>query len=367
MLRRYLMREIIAPFFAWAGLLFVLLFVMAFLRGTDFLLGSAVTVSDFARFTVSLAPQFVVQAIPVALLLAILLGLGRLSEDRELLAMQALGAAPRVFFRGPLVLGVVLSGVLFALAMTLQPWGMASLRSVAQDIIRRNLVNDIRSGTFHEEVAGFTLYAEKVDPGNRWTNVLLFDGRDPNAPIIAVAEHGHVITDAARSAVLFELSHGSAHRATQASADYTTLAFESGLFRADVGETFFQKNAFRSTSEEHSPIEMQRNIEQTRARGEPVKQLEAQLHWRLGQILMPFAFACVGAPLALRRRRRSGRGSGFLLTLLGYVGFYVLARTAVQIGESGTIPSWLAGQLPNIVFVCVGVLLMHGVNQRGAA
>ena len=131
MLRRYLLREIVAPFLAWTALLCVLFFVMAFLRGTEFLLGSAVTLTDFARFTVSLMPQFVVLAIPVALLLAILLGLGRLSEDRELTAMQALGVAPSSFFRAPVVLGVVLSGVMLTLAMTLQPWGMRSLRLIA--------------------------------------------------------------------------------------------------------------------------------------------------------------------------------------------------------------------------------------------
>ena len=150
MLRRYLLREIIAPFLAWVGLLFVLFFVMAFVKGNEFLLGSAVTPTDFARFTVSLAPQFVVQSMPIALLLAILLGLGRLSEDRELVAMQALGMRPSRFFAAPLTLGLLLSGLMVVLAFTLQPWGMSSLRTVAQDIIRRNLVNDIRSGRrFH--------------------------------------------------------------------------------------------------------------------------------------------------------------------------------------------------------------------------
>lgn len=365
MLRRYLLREIVAPFFAWAGLLFVLFFVMAFLRGTDFLLGSAVTAGDFARFTLSLSPQFVVQAMPIALLLAILLGLGRLSEDRELVAMQALGIRPSAFFLAPLMLGVLLSLVMLGLAFTLQPWGMSSLRSVAQDIIRRNLVSDIRSGTFHEEVPGLTLYAEKVEPGNRWTNVLLFDGRDPAAPVLAVSQHGHVGSNEAVSSVVFELTNGSAHRASRATTEYTTLEFEQGSFRADVGEAFFQNNKFRTTSEERTPAQLQSDLDQARERGEPTSRLQTQLHWRFGQIVMPFAFACLGTPLALSRRR-GGRGRGFLLTLASYVGFYVLARAAVQFGEAGQIPGWLAGQLANVVFIAAGLALMVLVDRRGA-
>jgi lipopolysaccharide export system permease protein len=366
MLRRYLIREMVAPFFAWAALLFVLFFVMAFLRGTDFLLGSAVTVTDFARFTLSLAPQFVVQAIPIALLLAILLGLGRLSEDRELVAMQALGMPPSMFFLAPVVLGLMLSGVMAGLAFTLQPWGMKSLRSVAQDIIRRNLVSDIRAGTFHEEVPGFTLYAEKIDPGNQWSNVLLFDGRDPNSPVLAVAEQGHVGANDSLASVVFDLSNGSVHRATHATADYTTLEFEQGSFRADVGETFFQKNTFRSTNEEHSPAELQHDIQLARARGEPTNRLESDLHWRFGQLLMPFAFSCVGTPLALSRRR-GGRARGFLLTLAAYVGFYLMANTAKHLADSGAISPWLSGQLANLLFVGTGCALMAWVNRRGAS
>lgn len=366
MLRRYLFREVAIPFVAWTAFLCVVFFVMAFLRGMDFLLGSAVTAWDFVRFTAALAPQFVVQSIPIALLLATLLGLGRLADDRELVAMQALGVRPRQFFKGPLALGAALTAVLLALAFTLQPWGMRALRRIAHEIIKRNLVSDIRSGVFHEELPDFTLYAEQVAPGNRWHHVLLFDGRDAQRPLLALAERGAVETDTRLERVVFALEDGSVHRAQGGNEDYATVAYGRAEFSADVGTSLFQKNNFRSTREESSPWELWVARQAAFERGEPTTALSATLHWRLGQALMPLAFAFLGTPLALGRRG-GGRAFGVLFALFSYVGYYLLARTAVQVAEGGTLSPAVAGQLANLVFVAVGLILMARVERRGAS
>lgn len=302
MLRRYLFREVVAPFGAWTGFLCVLFFVMAFLRGMDFLLGSAVTPWDFVRFTAALTPQFLVQAIPIALLLATLLGLGRLADDRELIAMQALGVSPRIFFRGPLALGIVLTLVLGAISFTLQPWGMRSLRRIAHEIIRRNVVSDIRSGVFHEEVSDFTLYAEKVERGNRWTNVLLFDGRDKETPLLALGAKGLVQPDETLENVVFVLDDGSVHRAQGFNEDYSTVNFARAEFKADIGGAFFQKNNFRSVREESTPFELWEARRAAFEKGEPTLPIDVTLHWRFGQALMPLAFAFVGTPLSTSSR-----------------------------------------------------------------
>jgi lipopolysaccharide export system permease protein len=325
-----------------------------------------VTAWDFVRFTAALTPQFLVQAIPIALLLATLLGLGRLAEDRELIAMQALGVRPGVFFRGPLALGLVLTIGLAGLSFTLQPWGMRALRQIAHEIIRRNVVSDIRSGVFHEEVSDFTLYAERVEPGNRWTNVLLFDGRDKETPLLALGAKGQVQPDEQLENVVFVLERGSVHRAQAANDDYSTVGFSRAEFKADIGGAFFQKNNFRSVREESTPFEL---IEARRAafeKGEPTLPIEVTLHWRLGQTLMPLAFAFIGTPLALGRRG-GGAAWAALFALLGYVGYYLIARAAVQLAEKGSLAPALAGQLPNVIFVVAGLLLMLRVERRGAA
>ncbi|MCA3015375.1 MAG: LPS export ABC transporter permease LptF [Myxococcaceae bacterium] len=366
MLRRYLFREVLGPFLGWVGLLCVIFFVMAFLRSTDFLLGSAVTAADVVRFTLALLPQFLVQGIPVSLLLAILLGLGRLSEDREVVAMQALGISPFEFVRGPLMLGALLSLVLGVLANSLQPWGMRTLRRVAHDIIRRNLVSDVKPGVFHDELRDLTLYAQGVDGGGRWTNVFLYDGRDPENPLLAFGRRGTVENPDVLEQVAFVLEDGSLHQARQDTEEYSLVTFSRADFRADVGETFFRKNNFRSTRDEQTVFDALEARRAALSRGESPVDAEVTLHWRLGQVLMPLAFAVLGTPLALSRRR-GARGWSFFFTVGAYLAFYLTWRTASQFAERGEFPVWLSGQLPNVLFFTIGLLLLWRVTRRGVA
>lgn len=365
MLRKYVALEVLAPFAAWTAFLCVLFFVIAFLKGTEVLLGSAVTLADFGRFASYLAPGFVAQALPISFLLAVLLGLGRLAEDRELRAMQALGISPAALVRGPVLLGVVVSGLLAVLLTSAQPWGQRMVRYAAQDIIRRNLLSDVKPGVFHEEVLGLTLYAAEVTPGQGWRNVLVHDGRDPERPLLLLARRGKASATEWIEAVRFDLSEGAVHLPAPGTDEYALVEFGSLSLRAAIAETFHRKNQLSNARADQAPAELWEAARQAREAGEDPRPFEVMFHWRLGQMLMPLAFALLGAPLAMLRR--GGRGWGVLLTIAGYAGFYVVARVAVQLADAGWLHPVLAGQVPNLAFGGLGVWLLRRVVRGGAA
>ncbi len=365
MLRRSLMLEVMLPFLAWTGLLCVLLFVMAFLKGTDLLLGSAVTGWDLTRLIVFLMPQFLVQAVPIAFLLAILLGLGRLAEDGELSALQALGVSPAEVVRAPLVLSVGVTVLLAVMMSTAQPWGQRMVREAAHDILRRNLMKDLKPGVFHEEVRGLTLYTGAADGAGRLKQVLVHDERDPERPLLVLASKGTVSATSWENLLEFELDDGEVHRASRETDEYTVIGFGHATLHAGVGDSYLQKNQLNNMRDQQTPFELIEGVRAAERRGEDPRPLAVTLHWRLGQMLMPLSFAFLGAPLAIARRR-GGRAWGALLTMAGYVGFYVVARLAVQLADAGSLPPLFAGQLPNVIFVGLGLLVLLRVVKRGA-
>lgn len=366
MLRRYVIREVALPFLAWTALLCVLLFVMSFLRGAEVLLGSAVTFGDFARVVLYLLPSFLTMALPIAFLLAILLGLGRLVEDGELRAMQSVGVSPSLVLAGPVAMGVLLSGVLALLISSIQPWGTVMVRVTANDVIRRNLMKDLKPGVFHDEVSGITLYTGERDPNGNWRNVLLYDSRDPERPLLVTAPRGAVRSTEWEDGVLFELDDGQVHRSDTTGGEYSVVSFGHATLRAGIGDSFSQKNQFVRAREDRTPGELLDLARAAAERGEDPRPWNVTLHWRLGQMLMPLSFAFLGVPLAIARRR-GGRGWGVFFTLGGYVGFYVIARLAVQLADAGTLAPWFAGQLPNFLFISLGLAVMARVVRRGAA
>src|SRR5207248_1241043 len=90
-LDRYLVREIVLPLLLGLLVLTFVLEIPPILREGEQLIAKGVAWSTVARVLLTLLPQALGLTIPMAMLLGLLIGLGRLSGDREFVAMQACG------------------------------------------------------------------------------------------------------------------------------------------------------------------------------------------------------------------------------------------------------------------------------------
>ncbi|RKH08056.1 YjgP/YjgQ family permease [Corallococcus praedator] len=365
LLARYLLKELLVPLGVWVAFMFLLLFVMQFLRGTDVLLGSAVTLSDLGRLIAYLAPHFLVMALPIAFLLAILLGLGRLGEDRELTSLQALGISPLQLLAAPLGVGLALSAFMVLLTSTVEPWGLTGVKELVGEVIQKNVAGDVKSGVFYEDLSDLTLYAQKVAPnGGGWTNVLLHDDRDPSSPLLVLAHRGRVGTSERGEALTIELQEGEVHRANRSSVDASVVSFEKAQINVGLGGSLSRRNRFRSPKEELTPVELLAAAKDAEERKDDPRPFLMALHSRLGNAVAPVAFALLATPLAIGRKQ-AGRAWGYLLTLGGYVLYYLLSRAFEQMGQKGQLPVLVAGQLANVLFMVVGAVALYRVTRSG--
>jgi lipopolysaccharide export system permease protein len=371
LLHRYVLLELVVPLALWVAFLFMLLLVLQFLRGTDVLLGSAVSGWDLLALLGYLTPQFLVMALPVALLLAVLLGLGRLTEDREVAALQSVGVGPLQLLWAPLLIGLLLSVAMGFLGFRAVPWGLAEVKSLINDVIKRNVVGDVKAGVFYEDLSQLTLYAEKVrTESGHWTHVLLHDDRDPRAPLLVLAREGRVDAATGESALELHLKDGVVHRESVEGRDYSLVEFEEGRISVGLESAIKRKNRYRSPHEELTPEELWGAAKETEAEGGDGRPFRIAYHARVAQAALPLAFSLLGTPLALGRRgsgRSGGRGWGFLLTLVAYVGYYVLVRGSEQLALRGHLPPWAAGHLTNVLFAAIGAVLLWRMSARGAA
>ncbi|QSQ16297.1 LptF/LptG family permease [Myxococcus landrumensis] len=361
---RYLLMELLVPLGVWVAFMFLLLFVMQFLRGTDVLLGSSVTLTDLGRLVAYLTPHFLMMALPIAFLLAILLGLGRLGEDRELTALQALGIGPTRLLAAPMGVAVALSVLMLLITSTAQPWGLTGVKELVSEVIRKNVVGDVKSGTFYEDLSDLTLYAEQVSSDGRWTNVLLHDDREASSPLLVLAHHGQVGTSSGGEVLRFSLEDGEVHRSGRATENYSVIHFDQAEISVGVGASMGKRGRFTSAKEELTPSELLEAASEAEAKGGDARGFRMALHSRLGGALAPIAFALLGTPLAIGRRQ-AGRAWGYLLTLGGYVLYYLLSRAFEQLGQQGKLPAPLAGQLANLVFMAVGAVALYRVSRSG--
>ena len=366
LLLRYQLKEIFLPLAAWVAFLFFLLFILYFLRGTTVLMGSAARSRDVGLLALYLGPQFLLTCLPIAILVAIQFGLGRLSEDQELKALQAFGVEPLQLLVAPLLLGVLVSTLMAGLSFRAMPWGLSEVKVLVQDIIRRNVASDMKPGIFYEDLAGLTLYVEHIDRARKWQHVLLYDSSEPDAPNLILARDGKISSPSGQSWLTLSLGEGQLHRVSGARPDsYTLLDFAQANMAVALDRSAMRKKArWGDALDDQSPEQILRAAREVEQKGGDAGALRAAFHGRLAQVFTPLAFAILGTALAMGRRG-SGRARGFVSIVAAYVIFFVLARVSEQLGARGFLPLGLAGELANLVFAAVGFAMLWRMRRHG--
>lgn len=251
---RYIFGEIFGPFISALAFLFTLLFAMQMLRGIEIMLGASVSAFDLFYVALCLVPHFVVMAVPISFLFAVVIGLGRLSEDREIMALQASGAGPARLWVAPVTLAAVLSGIGIGVGYGPEPIGLAEVDRHINELIKKNMAGDVKPGIFYDAIRGITLFAQEVDSkSRRFTNVLLVDERENSESTLWLARGGYVDPHGSGSSLLLQLDDGEIHRATEGDSDQEASSvmatFDQCTLNIQARE-LLKKNRFGATRRE---------------------------------------------------------------------------------------------------------------------
>lgn len=355
---RYLAKEILLPF--GAGLLFLTQILLAtqILSQAEILFGSGVSPFDVARVVVALVPGFVNYVLPIAFLLGAVLGVARLAEDREVIALGAAGISPVRLVRVPLALGVILSFAALWLGLDIEPRSTRAVREGLNQIVKKNVQNDVRPGTFYDQIPDYTLYAERVRHG-RWENVLIQDRSNPSAPVLALAHGGRIEPLGKGDDMRLVLDRGEVHREQARSADYVVAEFGRAELMVGLGRTL------------SDPGRRELTLDELRERARPapgrplrdVLRMQAYLGRKIAAALALLPFALLAVPLGAARR--AGRAFGVIATFGAVVAHYLLLRGSEVLSLRGVVPAYLGMQIPTVGLSLVALVLIVLQARRG--
>ncbi len=360
---RYLLREIAIPLGVSVAVVVLLVFLFQARRLAAAALGFGLTLGDAAVIFGAALPPFLVLAVPIAYLFSVLVGLGRLSQDLELVALRAAGASPLRLAVVPVAFGAVISAVCLPLAYHGEPFGLGMLRARLIDVGLRNLAGALRPGVFNEDFEGSALYAAEAE-GEQLENVLLFDERQADRPLLVTAKAGRF--EASAAGLVFSLEEGEVHLAQSAAeGPYDRLAFGRASLGLDAGKELGERTKFISPIGELESPELLR-VARSRGPLDPFGRRLEKIYWRRFAFpAMALVFGVVGAAIGLTASR-GARAQSALLGLGAVLGYYLLTRLAdlLVVKVPGTA---LAGAvLPNaaVLFVALAALLAAGRGPR---
>ena len=88
---RYIVREVLLPFLIFLSIFTFILVIPFLIQYAEAFIAKGVPITVVFGVMATLLPQALALAIPAALLVGLLVAFGRLSSDREFVAMQACG------------------------------------------------------------------------------------------------------------------------------------------------------------------------------------------------------------------------------------------------------------------------------------
>ena len=163
---RYIIRETIPPFLLSLVIFTFLLEIPPVMRDLEMLVAKGVSWPVAGRIVLTLIPQALGLTIPMALLTGLLIGLGRLSSDRETVALLACGVSPHRLLRPVLLMATVAAGATLYVMVKALPDANQTFREITFDVIAKQVENDVRPRVSFENFPGWVLYA-RDEPEDR--------------------------------------------------------------------------------------------------------------------------------------------------------------------------------------------------------
>src|SRR3954462_9841579 len=213
-LDRYIIRELLLPFLLALLVFTFLLLIQPLAEQGERLIAKGVSWQLVARVLLTLVPQALAVTIPIALLIGLLIAFGRLSTDRESVALQACGISIYRMLRPVLMVATVAWAATTYVMFVAVPSANQTFREIVYGVVSARAENDIKPRVFFEDFPNRVLYVRDTPTGSSgWLDVFLADTTNPEEPTIFTARAGRMVIDREDRTVDLVLENGTRHTA----------------------------------------------------------------------------------------------------------------------------------------------------------
>ena len=372
LLNRYIFRETLTS----AALGTLLATFVIFLHTVDQLFellvqGNAASFKRIALLFAYAVPPVLPLTIPFGVLVGILIGLGRMGADGEIVAMRAAGVSSRkVIF--PVMtfafLGMCAAG--FA-SLRLTPLAARRSTQIINELMRNGLSADIQPRVFDEDFPNVILYVGNVQPGNpgdpvRWGPVFIADVSPPDTrksglkgkatgPLIMVAREAVAVSEPKARRIQLAMHGFSRHEmGTDAVAhDEYAVQFAMSLDAAPAQQKELRASAMTTTDL------------MKYKRGPDLLENRVELQKRFALPVACIMLALVGIPLGIATRK-GGKSAGYVNAFfLAFFCYWLAFITLIGQARVGKLPVPLAAWLPDGMFGLAGLILVWRMERPG--
>jgi len=360
-LRNYLLKEFTGPFLLTLGVLSFLMIIVGNLKKiADLVINKGVDIFSVAKLFLLMTPYMITYALPISILVAVLMSLGRLSSDNEIIAIRSSGIN---LFR--LILPLITLGLILSLSLLLFNDRAASYAhfEYRKTLIRIGVKNPtaaFEEGVFINSFQKYVLFIYKVDQKrNRLLNVRIYEPQGDDKPTrTIVAKGGEFITIPEKNSVKLKLIDGTSDEPDPNNpTNFYKLNFRTYFMNLNMADA--QKDKRLEKKEKEMTIqELRSEIKRMKSLNINPAPLIVLIHEKLTLAFSCLIFVLLGAPLAIiTRRREKSINIGIAILIIAI--YYPLLIGCESIGMENHMNPALIMWIPNIIFGTLGTVLTY--------
>lgn len=360
-LTSYITREQIAPFFiSFLFFTFILMLNRIFVL-TDLIINKKVEILLVVKLFLLMLPVTMSLTIPMAVLISVIMALGRLSADSEIIALRACGISLFRIIKPVIIYGFIIFILMIIFQETVLVYSNKNYNRIFLQILKSSPAAMIEEGIF-TDLGDKTIWIEKINRENgRLKNIMLYKRNSGNSWDVIKSEYGEWKRNKDGSKTL-NLFRGSIFSSDIDRDSFSIIDFSKG--NAEILLTG-SKIDFNEKKELINPSEMNsRELYSALCfAGKTIKnQRDISLFWVefFKKHAIPFScfvFVIIGAPIGISNRR-SARGIGFGISIIVFFAYYIFFMTGQSLAIKGNISPFIGVWTANIVLLIAGIIII---------
>jgi LPS export ABC transporter permease LptF/LPS export ABC transporter permease LptG len=356
-LDRYIVREIVRHAFLGLLIFTFVLFVPKLVRLMELFVRHSGSGSQILTLFLCIIPGILVFTIPMAVLIGVLLGLGRMSMDSEIIALTSLGISRKRILLPVGVLAVLGAALTLLMTLVLAPRSLRTFRDIEASLLVSQISFQVQPRVFDERFPHLVLYINDVAAsGTHWHGVFLFETGGESGSRITLAEDAIVIAEPQLDKLELHLNAGTTHEFQRENPDqYSVTAFA----RSDWPIEF----SSLATARQRTLSNPERSLSDLwRDNGPHWREARVEMNQRFAFPFACFAFALIAVPIGAQPRR-GGRAAGTLLSVLIIAGYYLLFIMGAGLARQGVVSPFVGMWAANIILVLTGLALLPRMER----
>jgi len=342
---RYFLSEVSKVFFAVLSTVMLIVVSMLFLRTLEEVNAGVLGSDIVLRFIGLQIAKDAASLLPPIFFVALMVALGRMARDSELIAFSSCGLGPAQIYRALLYAAIPVAISTAWFSFYLRPLVVDEIQEIrTREKDQMHQIAGLKAGRFYQQDDGqITVYVEEIDGKGRLRNIFIHDRRDGEIRLV-LSNEGFIRQDRASQDQFVTLLKGRRYDGAPGNPDYAIGEFERYNLRIEPRELGNIRSVKRATYKTSDLV------------GSDDLRDQAELQYRFAGPLAVITLTILALPLTTTSPRQRGTWRMFL-AFLTYFSFFNLQRVAMNWYETGTTPVWL-GMLWYQALILVLVILL---------